>query len=104
MRFDLDNNVMLEMREAFFSKLYDGTQINEYTEIWKIVKIYDVDKDVYDTRWDPFAYITTYDKKLQSVARVQVKISIKTLIAFNKMLKDMQDWDINKYFKDNYRK
>lgn len=103
MRFDLDNDVMLEMREAFFSKLYDGNQINEYTEIWKIVKKYDFDKDVYNIYWVPFAYITTYDKKLNAIARVQVKISIKTLIAFNKMIKDMKDWDVSKYFKDNYR-
>ena len=104
MRFDLDSEIMLEMRESFFSKLYDNTLINEYNEVFKVVKEYDEDEDVYNTRWIRFAFITTYDKKLNQVARVQVRTSIKNLMAFNEMLKNIQDWDIRKYFKDNYRK
>jgi len=94
---------MLEMREFFFSKLYDNTLINEYNEVFKVVKTYDENEDVYNTRWIRFAFITTYDKKLNSVARIQVRTSVKNLMAFNEMLKNRPEWDVSKYFKGNYR-
>ena len=103
MRFDLDTEIMLEMREFFFSKLYDNTLINEYNEVFKVVKEYDENEDEYTKRWIGFAFVTTYDRKSKSIARIQVRTSVKNLMAFNEMLKNRQDWDIRKYFKDNFR-
>ena len=99
MRFDLDNDIMLEMRETFFSMIYDATQTDDYNEMYKYIRCYDDKNDEYYNRERIFALITTYDKKLKSEVRIQTKTTIMRFVARNKMINDFKNWEYSKYMK-----
>jgi len=102
MRFDLDNDIMLEMRETFFPALYDTTQTYEYNEMYKYIRYYDDKNDEYYNRERVFALLTTYDRKLKSEVRIQTRTTIMERVAYNKMINDFKNWEYSKYMKYDF--
>ena len=99
MRFDLDNDIIREMRETFFPMLYDAAQTYDYSEMYKYIRCYDDKNDEYYNEERIFALVTTYDRKLKSIVRIQTKTTIMRFVAHNKMIKDFQNWEYSKYMK-----
>lgn len=102
MRFDFDNDIMLEMRDAFFPVLYDVSQTDYYNEVYKYIRCYDDKNDEYYNSRRRFALVSTYDKKLQSEVRIQARPGIFQRVAYNNMLNDFKNWEYSKYMKFDF--